>query len=842
MRIGIALATIAMSVAMMSSALGQSTNGAAAPATNTQPPAQTTPPPPQPAPPAAGVTELPAVDVVQDTPAQKAARAKKKAVAVSPLTSVSSAPTGAGSENLTAQSASSTGVGALAPVTVPSAVTNVTDADIENEGTGSIQQTLQQKVPGIIVSDAAGNPLRSEVSYRGFDASPVAGRAQGLAVYQNGVRINEAFGDTVYWDVLPSNAIASMSVVSNNPSFGLNALGGAVSIAMKDGFTYQGGEVDVMFGSFGRKQLGVQAGASSGNVGAYFATEAIVDDGFRHFSDSEIKRFYGDLGFKGSFADVHLNLTAASNDFGVTTAAPIELLERSWSNTFTSPQNNDIEVLMPTISASVMATDTLSFSGVGYYRRLKNRVIDGNLTEIEDCAGGILCIDDNGVDVPVTDLNGVDIPDTVVDDDRLGSIERLATTSDSWGGAVEAQEKAKLFGLPNLFLAGLSYDRGRSRYQTISEIGEIQPQYVVTGSGVFVGGPLELAPRDLVTQNTYWGLYFSNALDVTDELTVTVGGRYNRATIKLSDQTTLFPDLSATNVYERFNPMVGANYKLTPGVSLYGGYSESNRAPTPAELGCAEPEFPCLIESFLTDDPPLEQVVGRTGEIGLRGQGTNGPDRFTWSAGLFRTLASDDILPIIADNRIFFVNGGNTLRQGVELSTTYETRKWSVYANYAFIDATLDKCTNPDEDGLCAFLNAGDRLPGIPQHRFKAGFDYWLTSKWKFGADLVAASNQPLFQNDISHEAAENGNPLPALLGGYARVDLHTSYDVTENFQVYGLVKNLFDQRYGLYGTYFDVQEVSPIDIAIGGGGLSDARTISPSLPFAAYGGVRVKF
>ena len=107
---------------------------------------------------------------------------------------------------------------------------------------------------------------------------------------------------------------------------------------------------------------------------------------------------------------------------------------------------------------------------------------------------------------------------------------------------------------------------------------------------------------------------------------------------------------------------------------VYGGYSESNRAPTPAELGCAEPDFPCLIESFLTDDPPLEQVVGRTSEIGLRGQGSNGGDRFTWSAGLFRTLASDDILPITENNRIFFVNAGDTLRQGVELSATYETR------------------------------------------------------------------------------------------------------------------------------------------------------------------------
>ena len=87
------------------------------------------------------------------------------------------------------------------------------------------------------------------------------------------------------------------------------------------------------------------------------------------------------------------------------------------------------------------------------------------------------------------------------------------------------------------------------------------------------------------------------------------------------------------------------------------------------------------------------------------------------------------------------MNAGDTLRQGIELSATYETSKWNFYAGYAFQDATLDKCDDPS--GECAFLEAGDRLPGIPRHRFKAGFDYWLTSKWKFGADLVAASNSP---------------------------------------------------------------------------------------------------
>ena len=807
----------------------QSSNATTAPAATAAPAAST----------------LPEIDVVQETPVQKAARAKKKAVPVSPLSSVSAPTTPAPAVPAAAGGAAEAAANAAdvtPPTTVPSAVSTTTDADIAREGTGQVQQALQQQVPSVIVSDTAGNPLRSEVSFRGFDASPVSGRSQGLAVYQNGVRINEAFGDTVYWDVMPSNAIASTSIISNNPAFGLNALGGAASILMKDGFSYEGAEIDIMGGSFGRGQVGAQIGASRGNAAVYVATEAMTEEGFRDFSDSEVKRFYGDIGLKGSAAEVHFSLTAAKNEFGVTAAAPVELLAERWGNTFTSPQTSNLEVLMPTLSGTVKATNTLSLSGVAYYRRLKNRVIDGNLTEAEECDAGNdeLCLEDDDGDatIPVTDFFGNPISEDDVGDGPIGSIERLNTDSRSWGVSVEAAEKTPLFGRPNQFVVGASYDHGRSNYQTSSELGIIGEKFVVDGSGIFIGGPRDLAPRNLNAQNTYTGLYVSNALEVTDRLTFTVGGRYNHATIKMEDLTGLFDGLNVTNRYERFNPMAGANYKLTPVMSLYGGYSESNRAPTAAELGCAEPTEPCLIEGFLTDDPPLDQVVGRTAELGLRGAGRNYGGRYTWGAGLFRTLASDDILPITnGAGRAYFVNAGDTLRQGIELSASFETTRWNVYANYAFIDASLDKCSEPDDAGECAFLRQGDSLPGIPRHRFKAGLEYWLTSKWKVGTDLVAASNQPFYRNANARE-----DDLFDKLGGYARVDLHTSYDLTDKIQVYGLVKNVFNRKYGLYGTYFEADEAGEVYEDIGGYEFEDARTISPSLPFAAYGGVKVKF
>src|SRR5882757_7579810 len=129
---------------------------------------------------------------------------------------------------------------------VAASVNAVGAGQIARTGSLNIADALQQQVPGIIVSDVSGNPFQPDIQFRGFVASPVAGTPQGLAVYQNGMRINEAFGDTVNWDLIPTAAIKSLEVVTNNPAFGLNALGGAVNVQMKDGFNYQGAEIDAM--------------------------------------------------------------------------------------------------------------------------------------------------------------------------------------------------------------------------------------------------------------------------------------------------------------------------------------------------------------------------------------------------------------------------------------------------------------------------------------------------------------------------------------------------------------------------------------------------------------------
>lgn len=754
--------------------------------------------------------------------------------------------------------------GATIPVSkYPGGVSTVSSQDLARQSyTDTAEDVLQQRVPSVVIDDLQGNAFQTNIQYRGFESSPVDGVSQGLAVYENGVRINESFGDIVNFDVLPEVAMKSMSIISGNPVYGLNALGGALTIQMKNGFTYHGADMTVSGGSYGRAQGTLEIGQQSGNWAVYWGGERITDDGYRDFSGSQIRRMYGDLGFKNDRVEMHLNLTAANNDVGVTAAAPIQLLNLSWKRTFTSPQTTNNKVLMPSFNATVKLNPHWSLNGVLYYRRFEQSHVDGNVTDAAPCSdnSNYLCVDGD----PAYDQNGNRMPSEVNGKPGQGELDYTSQTANSWGTSLQAVNKTTILGRHNQFLIGSSYDYGDVRFDSSAELGVFKPKFVVAGTGLFFAddpsnpdsAANNLGPRSLDTKNTYVGVYFSDTYDLTDRLTATVGGRYNYAKIQMTDLTGLDPFLNGTNTYTRFNPDAGLTYKLTPHASLYGGYSEANRAPVAAELACADPNHPCLIESFLTADPHLKQVVAHTWELGVRGDRHNvwqSHDQLQWGVGLFRTENTDDIIPEYSSTagRGVFVNGGNTLRQGIEANIAYQTQKWRAYANYAYIRATFESnmilasannpyadpnlCPGGSGDTACIAVHPGDYMPGIPKNRFKIGGEYWVTPKWKIGSDILAVSSQYLYGDE-----SNQNKQLP----GYMTVSLHTSYQITPRIQLYALANNIFDVHYGVYGTFFDTgagNEGAAADPKLGANFFTNPRSITPGPPAVIYAGAKIK-
>ena len=123
----------------------------------------------------------------------------------------------------------------------------------EDSGALNIADYMNKNMTGVHVNDNQGNPFQVDLNYRGFTASPLLGTPQGISVYMDGVRMNQPFGDIVQWDLIPKSAIKNMTLIpGSNPLFGLNTLGGAISIQTKDGLSYQGTEVEAGVGSYGR--------------------------------------------------------------------------------------------------------------------------------------------------------------------------------------------------------------------------------------------------------------------------------------------------------------------------------------------------------------------------------------------------------------------------------------------------------------------------------------------------------------------------------------------------------------------------------------------------------------
>ena len=577
-------------------------------------------------------------------------------------------------------------------------------------------------------------------------------------------------------------------------------------------------------------------------MSGYIAADAIDDAGWRQDSPSQLRRLYADAGIRGGDnTEFHLTLTEADNHFGAAAAAPVEMLGQDWSSVYTIPQTTHDQLTFLTGSASWKPSDTLTYQAVAYYRHFQQAHVDGNGTDAQNtgCTDPtVLCFPN--LDGSLSNLittGGQTAPATgaLAAPSILGEIDRTWTNTNSFGGSAQVASSADLFGHGNNFVLGLSVDRGQVQFSTTSELGTVNANTFpfVVGSGLFIDQPSgDVAPVGLGAQTLYTGVYTTDTFDVTKRLAITAGGRFNVAQLTLTDELGNDPLLNGSHEYSHFNPMAGATYKLTPNLTLYGDYAIANRAPTPLELACADPMRPCLIDNALVGDPELQQVVTYTGEAGLRGHFDIAHGQLNWTLGAYRALNTNDIISVASPipGHEYFQNAGNTLRQGIEANASYRWDRWNVYANLTTVDATfrnsltLSSPFNPfaDANGNI-FVVPGDHLAGIADYRFKAGAEYQITDPWKFGADLNVTGSQYLVGDE------SNQNPkVPA----YWVVNLHSSYKLSQHVEIFGLVKNLFDQHYYVYGTFFDVTSFPYLN-------LTDPRTFVPGMPLAAYVGVR---
>lgn len=780
--------------------------------------------------------------------------------------------------------------GAGLPVSkIPYNVQSATGADLSNSQSLGVTDFLKRNFLSISINDAQGNPLQPDLHYRGFTASPLLGLAQGLTVHENGIRINEPLGDTVNWDMIPESAIHNIELISGaNPLFGLNTLGGALSLEMKNGFNTHGSQLSLYGGSFNRIVTSLESGGQKDGFAYYGNVSYFNEDGWRQQSPSDTLNFYGSLGWKNQDSQLNLNLQHGRSKLNGNGPLPVQLLALDRTAIFTAPDITENDMSMISVDFKHDLTGNIRLTGNVFYRKNRTHAFNGDTSNYTVCTltngryllSGVaadqltpLGLNKNGICVnnvlnaadPAaleTTLNTLQPPGAnafniinltndlsgtgTLSDAAINNISDL--TQKSYGTDVQITFSNDLFRHGNQLISGLAWYRGEAGFRSRLELSGLNPVTRSTlglGTGTYVNDQA----TDVNTATNTASFYITDTYDLTRALVLTLSGRLNSTHITLADQSGVRPELNGRHAYIRFNPAVGITYQAEPYLNFYAGYSESSRAPTPIELSCNRSvynqavanavaaggnpnhvQFECRLPNAFLSDPPLKQVVAHNYELGIRGTYAS---LHYHLGGFFTTNTNDIIFQTTGRSTGLFANVKRTQRAGLESSLTgiWNNLVWNI--NYSFIDATFEdnfnvlSPNNPFADAQGQIrVTPGDRMPGIPQHQLKLSASYSFTNSLTAGAELIYNSDQYL--------RGDESNQLPAI-PGYTLVNLHGRYRVNRWLELFARVNNLFDTNYANFGLLGD----APADSGIASfAHFHNVRFLGPGAPRSAFVGI----
>lgn len=675
---------------------------------------------------------------------------------------------------------------------LPYSVFTAPAEDIEAGQAASLPEVLNARLPSVQIVETQGNPFQPEVTFRGFQASPLLGSAQGLSVFLDGMRLNEPFGDVVNFDLIPLNAIDRVTLVGGSqPAYGLNTLGGALALTTKNGRTMRRGEVDLTFGSYGRRAIEFEYGGVSadGTNDWYVAANRLHDDGWRRFSPSDLKQLFGKWGRQDRNGRIEIQAGLADNELHGNGLLPSSYFLQDRRGVYTRPDVTENRGAFVQALGTRNLADGAELTARLSVRSVRTRARTGDLAEVEEEDRLGLepyeeqfedCLEDEAGDAAAC---GARLRN------RQSVTNRLRLAQDNVGTAVQwarGDERS----VAGRWLAGVSVDHARLRFtQTVS-------------SGTFgtnrVAIPLDA--EELLTSlrgtTTTYSAYALRTGALSERLSLTTSVRGNVARVRTDDR--IDGALSGDHQFKSVNPAVGLTYGWSPAATLFGGWSRGARAPSPVELGCADPARPCLLPNALQADPPLKQVRTDTFEIGIRGRL---PGQMRLQATLFRADNRNDILFVTAPDAIshgYFTNVGKTRRQGLELLASGAVGRLAWSAGYTLLDATFQtNASLPAGDDETQQVRPGNRLPGLSRHTFKLSADWLVTDAWTVGTLWNVLSSRTLRGNESGGESDEAGiDRVP----GWSVLNLNTRVRIGRNVELFGRVTNVLNRRYATGG------------------------------------------
>lgn len=531
---------------------------------------------------------------------------------------------------------------------------------------------------------------------------------------------------------------------------------------------------------------------------------------------SDAANAYGSISWRGESRELDLFLNVGDSSLRGNGAVPLDLLREDRAAVFTHPDLTENELTMASVSFRQFLDADTELNVSGFVRKLEVNSFNGDGTEFEECgedddddAGpdfdddgddednpfeGFLCDED---EEPVRDLDG-----QLVSEDFNAINNRSRREQDSVGLTVQLLLNRDWGGVDNQAVFGIDYFRGETDFSSSVEFSQLTAQRGTMLTGRFFSDGFVTLESELET----FSAFASDAISLSDRLTLTLSARFNGTHIDNVDPTGLNPDLEGSHHYERLNGGIGLQYDTSDTTSIYTSIQQTSRTPTPVELACSEPDAPCNLPNSFLADPPLDDVVATGFELGVRGQSAYF-DR--WRLGMFYTLSEDDILfqttGGVSSSEGFFENAADTLRRGIELELAGGLERFGWYLNYSYLKATYDdpfvssSPNNPAaEDGRLS-VAAGSDIPGLPDHNLKLGAMMQTGEALTLGVDFRAASGVHLRGDEANVDEKTDE---------WFVTDVYAALAFAKHFRIEARVDNVFDAEYETFGLYGEADEV----------------------------------
>jgi iron complex outermembrane receptor protein len=334
------------------------------------------------------------------------------------------------------------------------------------------------------------------------------------------------------------------------------------------------------------------------------------------------------------------------------------------------------------------------------------------------------------------------------------------------GGVRSAYQHAAMVGsLPLELTAGVDLSYQRDDRHEFANDGVASP------GGRAQEGALQLNQLERVLS---LAPFAQGTLDLTSELAVTAGVRYDSYHFKATDRLLADGDQSGTRDLSAASPMVGLNYSPRRELNVYANFAEAYQTPTMRQLsnrpdgagGFNQSLGPEYLHSF---------------EVGVRGS-LAGP-RLDYSLTGYSSQVKDALIAYQGvGEQVFYRNAGESSRRGIELSLAWQPLpELNARVAYTWQDFVYDRYLSGGVDV------SGNREPGIPPHSVFGQLTN--TTPWGLTSALTARWVDSYPVNDANTES----NWAFTVVGFRVSLDREIGRIAARPFAG---IDNIFDERY----------------------------------------------